>query len=233
MGDIFYNNILMSTNLMDAAMRHKVKKFINPISNCTYPARLTKNFNESEWWDGPLHESVMVYGYARKASWVQSYAYKKQYDFDTINLILPNMYGPGDHFDEERSHALGALIMKFIEAKRRDKKEVVAWGTGKPIREWLYVDDGAEALVRSLDIKPFIEPVNVGVGYGVSIRELAEKIKEKTGYAGGIVFDTSKPDGAPYKTMDNTRLKEIYRWVPKTSLDEGLEKTVKWYLKNR
>ena len=229
-GEIFYNNILMSTYLMEAARLSGVKRFINPISNCSYPAHLTRDFKEEEWWDGPLHESVLVYGFVRKASWVQSWAYYKQYGFKTINLILPNMYGSGDHFDEKRSHALGALIMKFVEAKRKNLSEVTVWGTGKPIREWLFVDDGAEILVKSLEIKPTIEPINVGVGKGISILELAELIKEVVGYKGEIVLDKSKPDGAPYKTMGNTKLKKIFKWEPPTSLKEGIEKTVEWYL---
>jgi GDP-L-fucose synthase len=231
-GEIFYNNILLSTNLMEAARLTDVKRFINPISNCSYPARLTKDFKEEQWWDGPLHESVLVYGFVRKASWVQSWAYYKQYGFEAINLILPNMYGPGDHFDETRSHALGALIMKFAEAKRKNFPSVTVWGTGKPIREWLYVDDGAEVLIKSLEIEPTVEPINVGVGKGISILELAELIKEVVGYRGEIIFDKSKPDGAPYKTMNNTRLKKIFNWVPPTSLREGIEKTVDWYMNN-
>lgn len=231
-GEIFYNNILMSTNLMEASRLTNVKRFINPISNCSYPGHLTKDFKEEEWWDGQLHESVLVYGFVRKASWVQSWAYYKQYGFETINLILPNMYGPGDHFDEVRSHALGALIMKFVEAKRKNEPQVTIWGTGKPIREWLYLDDGAEILIKSLEIEAVIEPINVGVGKGISILELAELIKEIVGYEGKITLDKSKPDGAPYKTMDNTRLKKIFNWVPSTSLREGIEKTVEWYINN-
>jgi GDP-L-fucose synthase len=142
------------------------------------------------------------------------------------------MYGPRDHFDEKRSHALGALIMKFVEAKRKNQPEVIVWGTGKPIREWLYVDDGAEILIRSLEIEAIIEPINVGVGKGISILELAELIKEIVGYKGKIVFDTSKPDGALYKTMNNARMKKIFRWVPPTNLREGIEKTVEWYISN-
>ena len=232
-GEIFYNNILMSTNLMGAARLTNVKIFINPISNCSYPAHLTKDFKEEEWWDGPLHESVLVYGFVRKASWVQSWAYYKQYGFKTINLILPNMYGPGDHFDEKRSHALGALIMKFVEAKRKNLPNVTVWGTGKPIREWLYVDDGAEILIRALEIEHTIKPINVGVGKGISILGLAELIKEVVGYKGELVLDKSKPDGAPYKTMDNTKLKKIFNWKPSTDLREGIEKTVEWYIKNK
>lgn len=232
-GETFFNNILMSTYLMECARLYNVKKYINPISNCSYPAHLTKNFKEEEWWNGPLHESVLVYGFARKASWVQSWAYNKQYALETINLILPNMYGPGDHFDESRSHALGALIMKFVEAKRENQPEVIVWGTGKPIREWLYVDDGAEVLIKALEIEFTIEPINVGVGKGISILELAELIKEIVGYKGRITLDTSKPDGVLYKTMDNTRLRKIFNWVPPTSLKEGIEKTVKRYIENK
>ena len=231
-GEIFYNNILMSTNLMEASKLTDVERFINPISNCSYPSRLTKDFKEEEWWDGPLHESVLVYGFVRKASWVQSWAYYKQYGFKTVNIILPNMYGPGDHFDETRSHALGALIMKFVEAKKKNLPDVTVWGTGKPIREWLFVDDGAEILIKSLEIEPTIEPINVGVGKGISILELAELIKEVVGYKGEIILDESKPDGAPYKTMDNTKLKKIFNWVPPTSLREGIKKTVEWYTNN-
>ena len=230
LGEIFYNNTLMSMSLMEASRLTGVSRFVNPISNCSYPARLTKDFKEEEWWDGPLHESVMVYGFVRKASWIQSWAYYKQYAFKTINLILPNMYGPGDYFDETRSHALGALIMKFVEAKRKNQPEVVVWGTGKPIREWLFVDDGAEILIKSLEIEPVVEPINVGVGKGISILELAELIRQIVGYKGRIILDRSKPDGAPYKTMNNNRLKKIFNWVPPTSLREGIKKTVEAYL---
>jgi GDP-L-fucose synthase len=189
--EIYYNNILMATYLMEAALQTEVKKFVNPISNCSYPGHLMGDFKEEQWWDGPLHESVLVYGFVRKASWVQSWAYYEQYGFQTINLILPNMYGPGDHFDEKRSHALGALIMKFVEAKRRKMPNVTVWGSGAPIREWLYVDDGAEALLRALKIIPTIDPINVGVGKGISILELAKLVKEAVGYDGDIVFESS------------------------------------------
>ena len=231
-GEIFYNNILISTNLMEAARLTGVKRFINPISNCSYPECLTTDFKEEEWWDGPLHESVLVYGLVRKASWVQSWAYYKQYGFKTISLILPNMYGPGDHFEEKRSHALGALLMKFVEADKKNQREVVVWGSGKPVREWLYVDDGAEILIRALDIEPIVEPINVGLGKGISIMELAKLIKETTGFKGEIVLDKTKPDGAIHKTMDNTRLKNIFNWTPPTSLKQGIKNTVDWYRNN-
>ena len=229
-GEIFYNNILMSTYLMEAARLADVKRFINPIANCTYPARLME-FKEEEWWDGELHKSVLVYGFVRKASWVQSWAYYKQYGFKTINFILPNMYGPGDHFEETRSHALGALIMKFVEAKRKNQPEVIVWGTGEPIREWLYVDDGAEALIKALYIEPTTEPINIGVGKGISILDLAKLIKEIVGYKGEIVLDTSKPGGAPSKIMKVEKMERVLKWAPQMSLREGIKKTVEWYIK--
>lgn len=230
-GEIFFNNILMATYLMEAARITEVKRFINPISNCSYPAHLT-HFQEEEWWSGPLHESVLVYGTVRKLSWVQGWAYKKQYNFASVHLILPNMYGSEDHFDETRSHALGALVMKFVEAKRKNLPEVIVWGTGKPIREWLYVEDGAEAMVRALEIESTVEPINIGRGEGISILNLANLIKEKVGYKGKIVLDRSKPDGAPCKIMVVDRMKVIFNWKPQTSLEEGIKKTVAWYENN-
>jgi len=227
-GEIFYNNILMSTYLMEAARLVNVKRFVNPISNCVYPAHL-RIFREKDLWSGPLHESVLSYAFTRKASWVQGWAYKMQYGFDSVHLILPNMYGPGDHFDEIRSHALSALIMKFIEAKEDGKSEVIVWGTGKPIREWLYIDDGAEALVRALDIKPQVEPINIGRGEGISILELAELVKKIVEFDGKIILDKSKPDGAVCKIMVVEKMKKIFNWEPKTTLEEGIKKTVLWY----
>lgn len=229
-GEIFYNNILMATNLMEAARITGVKRFINPISNCTYPAHLRK-FKEDEWWSGALDESVLVYGTVRKLSWVQSWALLKQYGFETINLILPNMYGPGDYFDETRSHALGALVMKFCQAKAKNESEVTVWGTGEPIREWLYVDDGAEALIRALEIPSTIEPINIGKGQGISIAELAKMIKEIAGFKGKIIFDKSKPDGAPCKIMVVDKMKKIFNWQPETELREGIKKTIEDYQK--
>ena len=230
-GEIVYNNTLIFTNITECSRLAGVKRLINPISNCTYPGHLT-TLREEEWWSGPMHESVLAYAAVRKANWVQNWAYGKQYGFESINLILPNMYGPNDHFDETRSHALGALVMKFVKAKRKNLPEVIVWGTGKPIREWLYVEDGAESLVKALDIKPIVEPVNIGRGEGISILELAELIKKTIGYQGKITLDESKPDGTFCKIQDNTKMKEIFNWVPQTTLEEGIKKTVEWYLTN-
>ncbi|MFB6200962.1 MAG: NAD-dependent epimerase/dehydratase family protein [Halorhabdus sp.] len=228
-GEVYYNNTLIATHLMEFARRHGVERFVNPIANCTYPESLTGEFEEVEWWDGPMHESVLPFAITRKASWAQGKAYHDQYGFDSVHLIIPNMYGPGDHFDLERSHALGALLMKFVEADHSDDPTVTVWGTGEPVREWLYVDDGAEALIRALDIEPTTEPVNVGTGEGVSIMELAELIRDIVGYDGDIVLDESKPDGDPYRRLDPSRMQEIFEWEPDTELRAGIQKTVEWY----
>lgn len=228
--ELFQNNLLMTTNLLACCHEFKVKRLVNPISNCAYPAKATL-FKEAEFWDGPLHESVLVYGFVRKAAWIGSWAYQRQYGLDSINLIVSNMYGPGDHFEEARSHALGALIMKFCRAVKNQEREVVVWGSGTPVREWLYVDDGAEAMIRGLDIPPQLEPINVGVASGISMRELAELLKKKTGFAGAIVYDPSKPDGAPYKTVDGSLGRRIMNWAPPTALEQGIESTIEWYRK--
>jgi GDP-L-fucose synthase len=227
--DIFCNNMPMIANLFEAAHRAGVERIVNPLANCVYPGGLTL-FEEKQFWDGPLHESVMVYGLLRKISWAGSWAYANQWGLHTINLVLSNMYGPEDHFDEDRSHALGALVKKFIEAKNSGAPEVIVWGTGTPVREWLFVDDGAEAMVRAIDCALSIEPINVGVGKGVSIADLAERIRAVVGYKGRIVYDRSRPDGAPYKTVDGSRGKALLGWSPQVRLGEGLRRTVEWYV---
>lgn len=229
--ELFHNNLLMTLNLLEVSSSVGVKRIVNPISNCAYPAQATL-FKEEQFWDGPLHDSVLVYGFVRKAAWVGSWAYQKQYGLDVLNLILSNMYGPEDHFDEERSHALGALIMKMVRAKQLDLPEVVVWGSGKPVREWLHVDDGAEAMVRGLDVEPVVEPVNVGVASGISILKMAEMIKRLVGYEGRLVMDESKPDGAPYKTVDGSRGTSVLGWTPSRNFELGVKQTIDWYLKN-
>ena len=229
--ELFHNNLLMTLNLLKCSHEFGVKKIVNPISNCAYPAD-ARVFKEEEFWNGPLHESVMVYGFVRKASWVGSWAYQKQYGLDVLNLILSNMYGPEDHFDEERSHALGALIMKIVRAKQYDAPEVLIWGSGKPIREWLHVDDGAEAMIRGIDAPSIINPVNVGIEKGISIIELANLIKRFVGYEGRLVLDESKPDGAPYKTVDGRHGVNILRWGPTRDFEKSIKDTIDWYLQH-
>ncbi len=229
--ELFQNNLQITLSLLEAAHSAAVKRIVNPISNCAYPGKATL-FKEDEFWDGPLHESVMVYGFVRKAFWVGSWAYAKQYDMDVMNIILSNMYGPEDHFEEERSHALGALIMKFVRAKKYNEPVVNVWGSGKPVREWLHVDDGAQAMVRCMDAPKNVEPVNIGVAEGISILEMAQKISNFVGYTGEISLDPSKQDGAPYKTVDGTRGEALLGWKPSIPFDLGVKATIDWYVNN-
>ena len=171
----------------------------------------------------------MVYGFVRKASWIGSWAYHKQYGLDVLNLILSNMYGPEDHFEEERSHALGALIMKIVNAKDANLPQVIVWGSGNPVREWLYVDDGAEAMIRGIYASSTPNPINIGTAKGISIRGLAELIKTLVGYTGELVFDTSKPDGAEYKTVDGSRGVSLLSWSPSVDFEEKVKETIIWY----
>jgi GDP-L-fucose synthase len=226
--DMFRNNMPMIANLFEVAHRTGVKRVVNPLPNCVYPADLTV-FEESRLWDGPLHESVMVYGLLRKLSWVGSWAYSKQWGLQTINLVFSNMYGPGDHFDPIRSHAVGGLAMRFLEAHKLDAPEVIVWGSGAPVREWLYVDDAAEAMFRAMTCEPCDQPVNIGVGKGVSIADVAERIGALVNFKGRIVYDRSKPDGAPHKTVDGARGAALLKWSPQTDFSDGLARTVEWY----
>lgn len=226
--DIFDNNLRLIANVFAAAKHVGVRRIVNPISNCVYP-RAKALFKEDEIWDGPLDDSVLVYGMARKLSWVGAWAYARQHGLDTLNLVLSNMYGPGDHFEEARSHALGALIMKFAKAKAEGAPRVEVWGTGKPVREWLYVEDGAEAMLHGMDAAPTTEFVNIGVASGISVIELAKKIRAAIGYEGEIVLDPSKPDGAPFKTVDGARGAALLGWSPQMTLDEGIARTVEWH----
>jgi GDP-L-fucose synthase len=229
--DIFENNLLITVNLLRAARESGVKRIVNPISNCVYPAEATY-FKESEIWDGPLHESVMVYGFVRKAFWIGSWANNQQHGLDVINIVLSNMYGPGDHFEAERSHALGALIMKFVEARKNNDAFVEVWGSGKPVREWLHVDDGAEAMIRAIHLAPTNEFINIGIGAGISIMAMSKLIKKLTGYQGIIKLDPSKPDGAAYKTVDGSKGENLMRWKPSIPFEKGVAETIEWYENN-
>lgn len=229
--ELFTQNLPMTINLLEAVREFGVKRLVNPISNCAYPGSASV-FREDEFWNGPLHESVLVYGFVRKASWVGSWAFARQYGVDALNLIVSNMYGPEDHFEEERSHALGALVMKIVRAKREGQPQVVVWGSGKPVREWLHVDDGAEAMVRGMHVAPSVEPINIGVQKGISVIELATMIKDFAGYEGALVLDPSKPDGAPFKTVDGSRGAKHFGWTPSIPFRAGVQDTVRWYIEH-
>lgn len=227
--DIFSDNLLMKVNIINTCIDAKVKRLINPIPNCAYPYKLNL-FKEENIWDGEMHESVMTYGFVKKGYLIGSWAYKAQHNFEIINLIFSNLYGPEDHFQEERSHALGAILMKIVNAKNTNREAVTIFGTGKPIREWLHVDDASESLLKAISIPYYPKPINIGIGKGISIEDLAKLIKEYVGFKGQLKFDTSKPDGDPFKTMDGSAGKDIMNWSPKIEFKKGLKNTIDWYL---
>lgn len=230
--ELFDNNMRIISNMFKAAHEAGVKRIINPISNCVYPADATL-FKEDEIWNGKLHETVDVYGHIRKISYIGSLAYARQYGLETINIVMSNMYGPHDHFEEERSHALGALIMKFYNAKQNNDKNVIMWGTGSPVREWLHVDDGAKAMLCGCEIEPYNGFINVGIADGISIHDMAVKIKDLIGYNGDIVLDTTKPDGAKYKTVDGSLGEKLLGFKPQINFEDGLKDTINWYIGER
>jgi GDP-L-fucose synthase len=229
-GTIYYDNLLMGANTMEAARLAGVKKYVNIIAGCAYPGDPRDGIlREEEFEAGPMHSTVENYGATKRAAVMQARCYRQQYDFHAISLILINLYGPGEHFHPDRSHALAALLRKFYEAQQGNKPEVVLWGTGRAVREWLYVDDAANGILRAAERYDDIEPLNIAVGHGYTIAELAAMIGEITGYEGRIVYDTSKPDGALCKTGDITKMKAILDWEPSTPIHEGIRCTLEWF----
>jgi len=226
---MLYENSMMAINLYKASQKNKVEKLINPISNCAYPGNLT-TYKEDYFFDGPPDDSVYNYGIAKRLYVQLGKSFYQEKNFSSVNVVISNMYGPDDHFDIERSHALGAIIKKVHDANKDTNKEVELWGTGKPIREWLYVKDGAKALINSINLDSGHHFFNVGVEKGISILDLAEIIKEKFGWNGKFVLDTSKPDGVPEKKVDGTLGVEKLNWKPETNLVDGIQTTVDWYI---
>ncbi|TSA48287.1 MAG: NAD-dependent epimerase/dehydratase family protein [Actinomycetales bacterium] len=221
---LFEENLRLTLEILNACSLNNVV-LLNPISNCTYPKDLSL-FQEKDFWNGALDESVLVYGSVRKMAWVGALAYHQEKNLKSINLIFPNLYGPGDHLDPVKAHALGGLVSRIVTAHRDANPEVIIWGTGKPIREWMYVEDAAEALLLSLNKDLTINPINVGSGKGISIADLAILIVKEVGYKGVLKFDSSRQDGAPVKIMDGTKGRNLLGWHPKTSLDQGIKRTV-------
>ena len=232
--DIYFQNLVMGANVFEASRRAGVKKLVAVGTACSYPGEVEGELRESELWNGPCHESVENYGPVKKMMVLQGRAYKKQYGLDSAHVILTNLYGPGDTFNPERSHVVSALIRKFVEAHQAGAPCVPCWGTGAPIREFLYVDDCAEGIVRATErYSDWREPVNIGTGIGTSIRELAETIQDVLGYTGEIAWDPSKPDGAMKKVLDVTKMRSTLGWEPTTTLRDGLAKTIDWYVAHK
>lgn len=232
-GRIYYENLVMGANVIEACRLASVKKFVGIGTACSYPGYLEGMLSEDRLWDGPLHETVRNYGLTKKMMQVQCWAYRKQYDFHGIHLILTNLYGPRDSYNPQRSHVVAALIRKFVEAADGKQSQVEVWGTGQPVREFLFVEDCAQAVVLAAEKYDDVEPLNIGTGIGTSIRELAEMIHEISGFQGVIRWNPEKPDGQMVKILDVSRMKNVLNWAPPTNLRTGLEKTIRWYRENK
>jgi GDP-L-fucose synthase len=232
-GRIYYENLVMGANIMEAARLAGVQKVVQIGTACAYPGHLEDLLKEDNFWDGPPHETVWNYGLTKKMMSVQGHAYKKQYGLDSIHLVLTNLYGPGDSFNPDRSHVAAALLRKFVEAVLEDRPTVEVWGTGKPVREFMYVEDCADAILLAAERYHDLTPMNLAPGIGTSIRELALLIQELTGFRGEIVWNTSKPDGQMVKVLDASRMKRHLDWTPPTSLRDGLARTIGWYRANK
>lgn len=230
---IFYKNSQMGINVFEIAREYKIRKVIPIGSACSYPGYLTGDLKEENFWNGKLHDSVEAYGFSKKIQLVGQKAYFKQYGIESNHLVLTNLYGPHDVFTEYRSHVVSALIKKFADAVINNDVNITLWGDGSPIREFLYVEDAAEAIVRTIKLEHDTEPVNIGTGIGTTIKELADLTGEFTGFKGEIIWDTTKPNGAERKVLDITRMKEKLEFYPKWNLYDGLKKTIGWYIGNK
>jgi len=229
----FYDNLMMGVQLMHESYKQKVKKFVAIGTICAYPKYTPIPFKEENLWDGYPEETNAPYGLAKKMLLVQSQAYRKQYGFNSIYLLPVNLYGPEDNFDLNTSHVIPAMIRKFIEAKENRTDKVVLWGDGSPSREFLYVKDAANAIVMAGEMYEKPEPVNIGNGHEITMKELAQKIKIISGFEGKIVWDTTKPNGQPRRCLDVSCAKKEFGFVAKTKLDEGLKMTYDWYIQNK
>ncbi|MCX6651401.1 MAG: GDP-L-fucose synthase [Methanomassiliicoccales archaeon] len=232
-GSLFYDNIIMNSQLMEAARMEGVGKFVGIGTVCSYPKFAQIPFKEEDVWNGYPEETNASYGLSKKMMIVQSEAYRQQYSFNAVNLLMVNLYGPRDDFDLENSHVIPALVRKFVEAVESGAKEVTVWGTGKASREFLYVEDAAEAIVLAGMKYDSSDPVNIGNGQELLIKDLVNKIAELTGFDGTIVWNSNQPDGQPKRCLDVTKAKERFGFEAKIGLDEGLKRTIKWFESSR
>ena len=228
-GRYWYANLLMGTHILEQSRLAGVGKLVLLGTICAYPKFAPVPFSEDDLWNGYPEETNAPYGVAKKALLVGAQAYREQYGLNAVYLLPVNLYGPGDNFDLESSHVIPALVRKMIEAQERGEREVVLWGDGSPTREFLYVEDCADAIVLAAQRYDGADPVNVGTGVETSIRETVELVAELTGYEGEIVWDTSMPNGQPRRSLDASRAKELFGFEAKTPLREGLERTIAWY----
>jgi GDP-L-fucose synthase len=232
-GRFFYENAIMGIELMEQARLANVDKFVQIGTVCSYPKFTPVPFHEDDLWNGYPEETNAPYGVAKKMLLVQGQAYRQQYEFDVIHLIPVNLYGPGDNFDPASSHVIPALIKKAVDAREAGQPYLEVWGTGSASREFLYVDDAADGIVLGAELYDGAEPVNLGVGHEITIRELVELIVRLTGFEGEVRWDASKPDGQPRRALDTSRARELFGFEAKSSFEEGLRRTIGWYEQHR
>ncbi len=228
-GSFFYNNLMMGAQMMEYGRRHEVLKFVALGTICAYPKFTSVPFKEEDLWNGYPEETNAPYGLAKKMLLVQAQAYRQQYGFNAIYLLPVNLYGPGDNFDPETSHVIPAIIKKCMDAVDSEAREVVLWGTGTPTREFLYVDDAAEAVVLAAERYNGADPVNVGYGSEISIKDLALLIAGLTGFSGSLLWDTTNPDGQPKRSLDVSKAERLFGFRAQVSFQDGLRRTIDWY----
>ncbi len=226
--DLISDNLLLACRIMQEALQRKVKKIVSVGTVCAYPKLTPTPFREEDLWKGYPEETNAPYGIAKRALLELGLAYRKQYGLNAVYLLPANLYGPGDHFDDVKSHVIPALIKKIAVAKDTGR-DVVLWGDGTPTREFLYVEDAAKGIVDALEQYDGGDPVNLGTGKEISIKALAELIAELMGYGGRIIWDTTKPNGQPRRCLDTSKAKKLFGWEATTPLREGLQKTIEWY----
>jgi len=229
-GKFFYDNIIMGVQLMEEARARGVSKFVNVGTICSYPKFTPVPFKEEDLWNGYPEETNAPYGLAKKMSIVQSLAYRKQYGFNSINLLQVNLYGPGDNFDPESSHVIPAIIKKCVDADNHEP--VTIWGTGETTREFLYVEDAARGILTATEKYNKSDPINLGAGFELSIKDLTELIARLTGFKGKITWDKSQPNGQPRRCLDTQKARKEFGFIAKTDFEEGLKKTIEWYKEN-
>ncbi len=231
-GKFFYENLIMGVELIEQARQFNIPKFVAIGTICAYPKFTPVPFKEEDIWNGYPEETNAPYGIAKKAMLVQSQSYRDQYGFNSIFLLPVNLYGPGDNFDLNSSHVIPALIRKCVEAKRNKAKSITVWGTGKATREFLYVDDAARGILLAAQKYNSSEPVNIGAGFEISIKDLVSLIVKLTGFKGEVIWDATKPDGQPRRCLDTKRAEKEFGFKAKVGFEQGLKKTIAWYIRN-
>jgi len=228
-GSFFYDNLMMGAQLLEYARRASVAKFVAIGTICAYPKFTPVPFKEEDLWIGYPEETNAPYGLAKKMMLVQSQAYRQQYGYNSIFLLPVNLYGPGDNFDPESSHVIPAVIRKCVEAVRKGDSKITLWGTGSATREFLHVDDAANGIVLAAEHYDSSEPVNLGAGMEISIRDLTVRIAKMSGFHGELIWDSSKPDGQPRRSLDTTKAEKLFGFRAKVPFDDGLRQTIDWF----